>query len=156
MNNKNKLKSLRINLLDYIYKVWYNDTINTKKIIEIGFQKAGIRNNFYLTDDEEKIRESYMFTVLNGILEIEDDLGNELNVNPEEENELEDIIEENMNDDINSDIESEQNYNEEGTIKNGENVEKENNIKNYIEKLGKNFKAFNEDKMDLDFFMNKI
>jgi hypothetical protein len=22
MNNKNKLKSLRINLLDYIYKVW--------------------------------------------------------------------------------------------------------------------------------------
>lgn len=56
-----------------------------------------------------------------------------------------------MNDDINIDIESEQNYNEEDTIKNGENVEKENNIKKYIEELGKNFTAFNEDKMDLDF-----
>ena len=92
MNNKNKLKSLRINLLDYIYKVQYNDTIIIKKIIERGFQKAGIRNNFYLTDDEEKIRESYRFDVLNGMLEIEDDLGNELNVNAEEENKLEDII----------------------------------------------------------------
>lgn len=63
-----------------------------KKNIESSFQKAGNRNNFYLTDDEEKTRESYRFDFLNGMLEIEDDLGNELNVNAEEENKLEDII----------------------------------------------------------------
>lgn len=55
-----------------------------------------------------------------------------------------------MNDDINSDMESEKNFIEEDTIKNGENVEKENNIKNDIEELEKNFFAYNADKMDLD------
>lgn len=39
MHNKNKLKSLRINLLDYFYEVWYNDTIITKKLLEVGFKK---------------------------------------------------------------------------------------------------------------------
>jgi hypothetical protein len=82
------------------------------------------------------------------MLEIEDDLGNDFNVNPEEENELEDIIEVNINDNINSNLESEQKINEEDTIKNCENIEKENNIKNYIEELGKNFTVFDEDKMD--------
>ena len=57
MLNKNKLKLLRINLLDYIYKVWHNDTIITTKIIKSGFQKDWISNNFYLTNDEEKVME---------------------------------------------------------------------------------------------------
>ena len=42
LNNKIKLKSLRINLLDYINQVWYDNTIITKNIIEKGFEKAGI------------------------------------------------------------------------------------------------------------------
>ena len=148
--NKNKLKFLRINLLDYIYKVWYNDTIITTKIIKNGFQKAGKSNNFYLTNDEEKVKESYKFDVLNGMFEIEDDLGKELNANHDDENELDDIIEDNMNDDINSDMESEKNFIEEDTIQKGEYLVKEQTIKNDIEEFERKFSAYNEDKMDLD------
>ena len=93
----------------------------------------------------------HRFDVVNEILEIEDDLGNELNLNPDEENELEDIIDEDMlYDDNNSDMDIENNFIEEDKIQNIEKVKKDNIIKNEIHELEKAFSSYNEDKMDLD------
>lgn len=54
LEKKNKLQTARINLLDYIHQIWYNDSIIYNTIIKIGFNHTGIINYFYLNDDEEK------------------------------------------------------------------------------------------------------
>ena len=46
LNNQIKLKLARLNLVDYIFTVWYNDLIISKEIIVNGFKKAGIINIF--------------------------------------------------------------------------------------------------------------
>jgi len=39
LNNQIKLKQARLNLVEYIYKVWYNDLIINKEIIVNGLKK---------------------------------------------------------------------------------------------------------------------
>lgn len=84
VNNQIKLKQAPLNLIDYINRVWSNDQIITKDIIINGFNKAGLINIFYTTSEEDKIRESYNFDIFNDVYELEDDLGKELNVDPNE------------------------------------------------------------------------
>ena len=48
------LKQARLNLVEYIFKVWYNDLIISKEIIVNGFKKAGIINIFYKTSKKKK------------------------------------------------------------------------------------------------------
>ena len=66
--------------------MWYNDTIIAKNILINGFNKAGIINQFYTTSEEDKITELYRYDILNKDNEILDDLGDELNLNPDEIN----------------------------------------------------------------------
>ena len=151
MNNINKLKTLRINLIDYINRVWYNDTIITKEIIIKGFRKAEIINNYYLTSEEEKIRNLYRFDVMDGMIEIEDDLGKELNINPDENvlendsiDEEEEVEEEEINNNLNKVMDLENNQiNEDINIK-------DNDIKNTINDYEKKFSFKSEDLMDID------
>ena len=86
INPKIKLKQARLNLVNYIYEVWYNDTIITKNIIINCFNKAGIINQFYTTSEEDKITELYRYDILDKDNEILDDLGDELKLNPDEIN----------------------------------------------------------------------
>ena len=86
INSKIKLKQAILNLVNYIYWVWYNDTIIAKNILINGFNKAGIINQFYTTSEEDKITELYRYDILNKDNEILDDLGDELNLNPDEIN----------------------------------------------------------------------
>ena len=74
------LKQARLNLLEYIFKVWYNDLIISKEIIVNGFKKAGIIKIFYKRSEEEKISNFYSFDLYNDIYVIDDDLGNELKI----------------------------------------------------------------------------
>ena len=82
LSPKIKLKQARVNLLEYILKVWYDDTIITKNIMVNGFQKAGIINNSCTTKEEDVIMELYSKD-LNYLYDIEilDDLIDELKVN---------------------------------------------------------------------------
>ena len=73
LNNQIKLKQARLNFVEYIYKVWYNDLIINKEIIVNGFKKEGIINIFYKASEEEKISNLYSFDLYN-------DLGNELKI----------------------------------------------------------------------------
>ena len=84
VNNQIKLKQARLNLIDYINRVLSNDQVITKDIIINGFNKAGLINIFYTTSEEDKIRESYNYDIFNDVYELEDDLGKELNVDPNE------------------------------------------------------------------------
>ena len=54
LEKKFKLQTARINLLDYIQQIWYNDSIINNTMIKNGFNHAGIINNFYLIEDEKK------------------------------------------------------------------------------------------------------
>ena len=77
---KTKLDTARINLLNYINYVWNIEEFITNSIIVNGFKKAGIIGNSYLSKDEEKIREGYIYDLgLNNNLEIVDDLAEEFN-----------------------------------------------------------------------------
>ena len=85
---KMKLNTARINLLNYINIVWNIEECITNSIIINGFKKAGIIGNIYLSKDEEKIREGYIYDLgLNNNLEIVDDLAEEYNLEMNE-NEL--------------------------------------------------------------------
>ena len=79
LNNQIKLKLARLNLVDYIFTVWYNDLIISKEIIVNGFKKAGIINIFYKRFEKEIICNLYSFDLYNDIYIIDDDLGHELN-----------------------------------------------------------------------------
>jgi len=84
--NKNiKLKQARINLIEYILKVWYDDNLISKNIIVNSFQKAGIINNSYATKEEDEIIELYLkdLNYLNDF-EIIDDLSTELKFNSDD------------------------------------------------------------------------
>ena len=64
INPKIKLKQARLNLVNYIYEIWYNDAIITKNIIINSFNKAGIINQFYTTSEEDKITEIYRYDII--------------------------------------------------------------------------------------------
>lgn len=75
-----KLNQARINLLNYINEVWNNEPFINKNIIINGFKKAGIIGNMYLSNDEEKIRDGYIYDLgLNKNFEIFDDIAEEIN-----------------------------------------------------------------------------
>ena len=77
---KLKLNQARINLLNYINEVWNNEPFINKNIIINGFKKAGIIGNMYLSNDEEKIRDGYIYDLgLNKNFEIFDDIAEEIN-----------------------------------------------------------------------------
>ena len=46
LNAKIKLNTERLNLIDYIYKVWYNPVIIIKEDIKKGFEYSGIIGNY--------------------------------------------------------------------------------------------------------------
>lgn len=69
-----------MNIIDNI-KVWYDDLIITKNIIVNSFQKSGIINTYYTTNDEDKIMELYSYDLFYLTYnEIIDDLSDELKV----------------------------------------------------------------------------
>lgn len=61
MNKTNKLANARINLLNYINTVWNKDNLITKETIINGLKKACISGNFYLSNEEEKLRQGYLY-----------------------------------------------------------------------------------------------
>ena len=64
-----------------IYNSWKDDKIIAKDIIMKGFKYCGITNNFYLSNDEYKLYDNYMFALIYAEkFDILDDLGQELNV----------------------------------------------------------------------------
>ena len=82
LNQKIKLKQARLNLLDFINTVWYNNSIITKNIIINGFNKAGIINKYYTSEEEDKISDLFIQDLIDEkSYEIIDDLSIELNVN---------------------------------------------------------------------------
>ena len=81
LNPKIKLNTARINLINYIYKVWYDPAIITKDDIKRGFEYAGIIGNYYTSKEEDNINSGYLYDLIeNDNLEILDDLGSYLNL----------------------------------------------------------------------------
>ena len=133
INPKIKLNTLRVNLLGYINNVWNDDSLITKNIIINGFIKSGIVGNNYLSLEEQKVRDCFLYDLnISDNLEIIDDISYELNIdicsNEEEENEELDSLEEKEKDNINI----------------------PEDYKSEIEKLDNTFKNQNDDLMDLD------
>lgn len=60
LNAKIKLNTARLNLIDYIYKVWYNPVIITKEDIKKGFEYSGIIGNYYTSKKEVNINSGYL------------------------------------------------------------------------------------------------
>ena len=146
--NKNlKLKNARINLIDNIKKVWYDDNIITKSMIMNGFDKAGFVNIFYTSLEEDHINELYnadLYYLNNGEIIVGDELNIDINdpknfINEDEDEDLEiDNISENNNFDKNMEFNS-------GNVF--------TDIKKEINSLGNQFNEnlFNKiDKMDID------
>ena len=50
--------------MNYINYVWNIEEFITNSIIVNGFKKAGIIGNSYLSKDEEKIREGYIYDLV--------------------------------------------------------------------------------------------
>ena len=89
INPKIKLNQCRLNLIDYIHQVWYDNSIITKNCIINGFIQAGLINKYYLSKDEENIQNSYLYYLIDlNKNEIIDDLGDEINIS---DNEFEDF-----------------------------------------------------------------
>ena len=64
-----------MNLLGYINEVQNNDKLITNNIIINSFNKAGIIRNNYLSIEEEKIKEGYIYDLnVSDMTEIIDDL----------------------------------------------------------------------------------
>ena len=63
MNKNNKLANVRINLLNYINIVWEKENLITKETIINGFKKAGISGIFYLSKDEEKLIQGFIYNL---------------------------------------------------------------------------------------------
>ena len=135
---KTKLDTARINLLNYINYVWNIEEFITNSIIVNGFKKAGIIGNSYLSKDEEKIREGYIYDLgLNNNLEIIDDLAEEYNlINNENELNLEEASDELLD-------------NDKQNIENKE-YQDGNDYKNEISNLEGKFEFNNIEYMDLD------
>lgn len=135
---KMKLDKARINLLNYINNVWSIEECITNSIIINGFKKAGISGNSYLSKDEEKIREGYIYDLgLNSNLEIVDDLAEEYNL---EMNENELSLEEASDELLD---------NEKQNIENKE-YQIGNDYKNEISNLEGKLEFYNIEYMDLD------
>ena len=132
------MDTARINLLNYINYVWKLEEFITNSIIVNGFKKAGIIGNSYLSKDEEKIREGYIYDLgLNYNLEIIDDLAEEYNlVNNENELNLEEASDELLD-------------NDKQNIENKE-YQDGNYYKNEISNLEGKFEFNNIEYMDLD------
>jgi hypothetical protein len=91
LNGKVKLQNARLNLVDFVYRVWTNDDIISKKLIINGFNHAGLIK-YYSSYEEDKINEGYLYDLINDDkYEILDDISNDLNIAEEE---LEDNLEE--------------------------------------------------------------
>ena len=143
LNQKIKLKQARLNLLDFINTVWYNNSIITKNIIINGFNKAGIINKYYTSEEEDKISDLFIQDLIDEkSYEIIDDLSIELNVNMNNlENEEEDEIDKESSNDIEI---------EEDIIIFPDIDDIDNNLKQKIEELEKEFKNKINEPMDLD------
>lgn len=146
LNQNIRLKQVRINLIEYIIKVWYSDSIITKTIIVNSFVKAGIINNSYTIKEEDKIMELYAqdLNYLNDF-EIIDDLSIELKVNSDDLEKIENNS---------SDEESEFDEKEEDIMNNNKvfyNVVESIELKNEIYDLSEKFKEDIDNKMDIDF-----
>lgn len=76
INPKLELKTARLKMIENIYKCWKDDKKITKEIILNGFKHAGITYNFYLSYDEYKLYENYIYDIIDyRISDILDDLG---------------------------------------------------------------------------------
>ena len=110
LNNKVKLKTARLNLLDYIYRVWDDKTIITKNDIINGFKHSGIIGNAYFSIEEEKINKGYLYDIIGQDTSfIIDDLGKELSLNDDDIENMMNNEEEEENDDDNN-IEENNNF----------------------------------------------
>ena len=79
-----------MNLLDYIFRVWDDKNLITNSDIINGFKYAGIKGNSYLTNGQQRINSGYVYDIIGiDINQILDDLGEELNLN---DNDIENII----------------------------------------------------------------
>lgn len=135
---KMKLDKARINLLKYINNLWNIEECITNSIIINGFKKSGIIGNNYLSKDEEKIREGYIYDLgLNNNLETLDDLADEYNLEMNDnELSLEEATDELLD-------------NEKQNIENKE-YQIGNDYKNEISNLEGKFEFNNIEYMDLD------
>lgn len=147
LHNKIKLKQARLNIIDYITRVWYDDNIITSSIISNRFKKAGIINNVYTTSEEDKIRKIYEYDLYKDIINIEDDLGISLNINP---NDLEiNLDSEDENLEIGIDTEKKI-LDEDDKMKNDNFNQESFDYKKTLNDLENNFSLDNSSKMDLD------
>ena len=64
IENKIKLQTERLNLIDYIHQICYNDSIINNTITKRGFNHVCIINKFYISDEKEKIRQGYIYDLL--------------------------------------------------------------------------------------------
>lgn len=79
LNPKVKLTTARLNLIDYIYNIWKNDNIISRDIIINGFKHACLINNYYLSNEEERINDLNTYNLINEDKnDIIDDLGQEI------------------------------------------------------------------------------
>ena len=79
LNPKVKLAIARLNLIDYIYNIWKNDNIISRDIIINGFKHACLINNYYLSNEEERINDLNTYNLINEDKnDIIDDLGQEI------------------------------------------------------------------------------
>lgn len=146
LNQNIKLKQARINVIEYILKVWYDNNLISKNIIVNSFQKAGIINNSYTIKEEDEIIELYSkdLNYLNDF-EIIDDLSPELKFNSDDLENFE----------INSSDEESEFIDKEEEIKDKEKkywkYRKWNDLKKEINNLSETFKEYVEDKIDIDF-----
>lgn len=92
LNPKVKLTTARLNLIDYIYNIWKNDNIISRDIIINGFKHACLINNYYLSNEEERINDLNTYNLINEDKnDIIDDLGQEINICEKELEELNDL-----------------------------------------------------------------
>lgn len=137
LSPKVKLQKARLNLIDFINRVWYDDNIITKFDIVNGFNHAGLTNIKYISNEEQKIMDGYLYDIFgfenNAII---DDLGEELNIKD------------------GNDIGSDENYEEEKGPLEGKNVQINN-----ISELNENKESSDEkcNNIDnLDFIEDKM
>ena len=147
LEKKIKLKQARLNIIDYITRVWYDDNIITSNIIFNGFKKAGLINNVYTTSEEDKINKIYEYDLYNDIIDVEDDLGNSLNINPNLLGKNLDSEDENSEDEIDTEKD---NFDEDGKVKNDNSNQESFDYKKELNNFENKFCFDNSSKMDID------
>ena len=127
--------------------MWGKEDLISKDIIVNGFIKAGISGNFYLSKDEEKSREGFIYDLgLNNDKDILDDISQEMDIN-QEKSEISESDEIDLENGVFDEKKSGNNGND-----NKDNLKDDIDFKNEIKSLENNFimNCYNYSPMDLD------